>query len=311
MVVSILISSTKSYLAANFVLAAANTSIRISVLHFYITIFRSNKAFLTVAYAVIALVLAFFIGVVVSDVLTCRPLAKYWDPLQPGTCESPLRSLIALSSTNVATDLTIVLLPMPMVWGLQMATRRKVELTITFALGFLYVPLFMPLVLRYLEELTSFVHSVCVLTIIRLILSIQINLNDFTYGITKISIVTIPEPLLGIVVACLPLFPPALKKITGRGRKTNPETRNVLSSSMARLRLKRSKNSSFQRFDDSLALTDIENNKTHNSITGPSSDADAFDKDYNELRGVGSIKIKQDWEVRSDEAKHLEAKVQI
>lgn len=86
------------------------------------------------------LVVAFGIGIVVSDFLTCRPLSKYWDPLQSGICESPLGSLIALSGCNVAMDLTIVLLPMPMVWGLQMTTRRKIELTITFALGFLYVP---------------------------------------------------------------------------------------------------------------------------------------------------------------------------
>lgn len=91
-------------------------------------------------YAVMVLVIAFGIGIVVSDLLTCRPLAKYWDPLRSGVCESPLGSLIAISGCNVAMDLTIVLLPMPMVWGLQMTTRRKIELTITFALGFLYVP---------------------------------------------------------------------------------------------------------------------------------------------------------------------------
>ena len=136
-VASTLTLAFKAYLAADIVWAGANTSVRISVLHFYMTIFRSNRAFLTVAYAIFALVVAFGIGIVISDVLTCRPLAKYWDPLQPGVCENPLASLIALSSCNVIADLTIVFLPIPMVWGLQIATRRKIELSITFALGFL------------------------------------------------------------------------------------------------------------------------------------------------------------------------------
>ncbi len=119
--------------------AAANTSIKISIVDFYIKIFRSNKAFLTVAYAVIALVLAFGFAVVVSDFLTCRPLSKAWDPVQPGVCENTTETLIALSSCNMAVDLIIILLPMPMVWGLQMATKRKIEITIIFSLGFLYV----------------------------------------------------------------------------------------------------------------------------------------------------------------------------
>ena len=83
---------------------------------------------------------AFGVAVIIGDVLTCRPLSKAWDRLQPGVCENAMQSLIALSSFNMATDLIIILLPMPMVWRLQMATRKKIELTITFALGFMYMP---------------------------------------------------------------------------------------------------------------------------------------------------------------------------
>lgn len=281
----------KAYLAADVMWAAANTSIRVSIVHFYITLFRSNKKFLRAAYAILILVIAFGVGIVISNFLTCRPLAKYWDPLLPGVCENLLGSIIALSSCNVAMDLTIVLLPMPMVWGLQMATRRKLELTIIFALGFV----------------------VCAITIIRLVLSIHLNLDDFTYSIAKIGIVTTLEPLLGIIIACLPFFPPALKKMSGH-MKTKPEIRNVLSSAMARLRSKRSEHSNFQRFDDSYALTDLENNNTHNHITGISSEPDSLDRDYRELAGAkappqSATKVDVGWEVRSDEAGNLGEKL--
>ena len=92
-----------------------------------------------------AFVSAFGVAVIISDVLTCRPLSKAWNPLQPGVCENTLQSLIALSSCNMALDLIIILLPMPMVWRLQMATRRKIELTIIFALGFMCAPPYTPL----------------------------------------------------------------------------------------------------------------------------------------------------------------------
>ena len=129
----------QAYIALDAVWAAANTSIKVSIVYFYVTIFRSNKAFIRVAYAVIALILAFGVAVIPSDFLTCRPLSKAWNPLQPGVCQNPTQSLIALSSCNMAIDLIIIILPVPMVWGLQMSTWRKLKLTIIFALGSLYV----------------------------------------------------------------------------------------------------------------------------------------------------------------------------
>lgn len=152
-----------------------------------------------------------------------------------------------------------------------------------------------------------YVRSVCAITIIRLVLSINLNLEDFTYSLAKIGIVTILEPLLGIIIACLPLFPPALKKIGGH-MKTDPGTPNVLSSAMARLRSKRSENSTFQRVDDSYPLTELENNTTtHNCITGKSSKQDSLDRDYRGLAGAiappeSAIMVDVGWEVRSNKA---------
>ena len=145
-------------------------------------------------------------------------------------------------------------------------------------------------------------------------MSVQLNLEDFTYDITKISIVTILEPLLGIIIACLPLFPAALKKVTGHMKNASPETRNVLSSSMARVRLKRSKNSFFASYNDSVRLTDLEDNKTHTHITGPSSEPGSLVNGCSQFVAFetppqSSIKIIQDWEVRSDKARHPDAKL--
>ena len=150
----------QTYIALNAVWAAANTSIKVSIVHFYITIFRSNKTFLRVAYAVITLILAFGVAVIPGNFLFCRPLSKAWNPLQPGVCGNPTQSLIAFSSVNMAIDLIIIILPVPMVWGLQMATWRKVKLTIIFALGSLYVCICIPLCSSRLTSLsTEYVSS--------------------------------------------------------------------------------------------------------------------------------------------------------
>ena len=67
--------------------------------------------------------------------LICRPLAKNWNPLLPGTCGDSIKSVLATSIINVTIDLIIIILPMPVLWGLQMALKRKVQLSVIFGLG--------------------------------------------------------------------------------------------------------------------------------------------------------------------------------
>lgn len=158
------------------------------------------------------------------------------------------------------------------------------------------------------------VHSVCIITIIRLILSTQLQLDDYTYDISAISVVTIMEPLLGIIIACLPFFPPAIKKLAGQMKRTDSEKRNVLSSSMARLRLKRSKSSASPGFDDTFPLTNLEDKGIQNRITGPSRRLDYMSEGYGQFAEVripplSSIMVEQEWEVRSDKARNAEGKL--
>ena len=152
----------------------------------------------------------------------------------------------------------------------------------------------------------------CIITIIRLVLSIHLNLDDFTYEVLKLTIVTSLEPLLGIVIACLPFFPPVIRKIAAYYRNNKIKTRNVLSSSIARLRAKRS--SAFRSIDDSFPLPDLEEAKTQNHITGPSRKHDHDFGGYGQFAVAANypqsvIVVAQDWEVRSDEARHLAEKV--
>ena len=135
-----LIFFAQAWMASDALWAAANTSIKVSIVHFLITIFRSNWSFLKIAYAVVILVSAFGIALLLGDLLTCRPISKLWHPSRPGVCEKAFPYLIALSSCNMTIDLIIIILPMPMIWGIQMAVRRKIELTVIFALGSMYRP---------------------------------------------------------------------------------------------------------------------------------------------------------------------------
>ena len=126
----ILIFLAKTGIADDIVWAAATTSIKISIVHFYITVFRSNRTFLKIAYAVMALLSAFGVAVVIL-ILVFNLHFKARIPLEVGF-------YIAVSSGNMTIDMIVILLPMPIIWGLQMATRRKFKLTVVFALGCMY-----------------------------------------------------------------------------------------------------------------------------------------------------------------------------
>ena len=143
-------------------------------------------------------------------------------------------------------------------------------------------------------------------------------MDDYTDGIARIGIVTTLEPILGIIVACLPIFPPALKVVFGHVKRVSPETQNVISSSVAQLRLRRSKSSPFEKFDEYL-LTDIENQRIEQTISGPSNKSDFSGRGSGrpaelaegEIPPLNSITIRHDWEVRSESARNSKAHLQL
>lgn len=154
-------------------------------------------------------------------------------------------------------------------------------------------------------------HSVCAVTVICLFA--QLKDKDYVDNIPLVIIMSILEPLLGIIVACLPLFRPTIKKVASHMKGARSETPNVISSTMARLRLKRAKGSVIQRFDDSLLLTGLDDHRTQAHSTGPIGHVCSLEGDVTASGTRNSPQssntVKQDLEVRSGEAKSLELTV--
>ena len=107
-------------------------------------------------------------------------------------------------------------------------------------------------------------------TIIRVVIIAQLAVpltrteSDVFYHYARIVIVTDLEPLLGTIVACLPLFPPAFAK-TFRRKGQKPQ--NAFSDSIARLRGQALKPGPFRRLDDPYPLTTVDAKDKHHSTT--------------------------------------------
>lgn len=116
----------------------AVTVIRSSIIFLYIHLFP-KRLYQTICYGVLALNIAFLIGTILADCLICQPLSFRWDfTVRGGSCgdEASLNFFIAVF--NLIEDAIVVVLPMPIVWRLQMATGRKVGLSCIFGMGIAY-----------------------------------------------------------------------------------------------------------------------------------------------------------------------------
>lgn len=162
--------------------------------------------FLTVGY-VVSCYIAFLV--------CCRPVSYYWtqyvDPTG-GQCIFNLYPFyIGNAAANVTTDVIILLVPVPLVWKLQMRTTQKLLLCGIFMLGGLYVSL--SLVPRFILTMCS----VCVASIVRIYYMTFLGSSvDITWIMGDVFIWSSVEPCIGILCASLPTLQPLLRLVIAR-----------------------------------------------------------------------------------------------
>lgn len=112
----------------------ALVTVKLGILAFYYRIFV-HHLFRRVVLATAAFVLAWGIGITVTLFLACRPLATYWNPNVPGKCLVMVTFVYFTNISNLITDIWIFLMPIPMIWHLQLQTKKKMILSLIFCIG--------------------------------------------------------------------------------------------------------------------------------------------------------------------------------
>lgn len=112
----------------------AVTLIRASIIFLYIRIFCTTP-FRIACYGILAVNLTYFIATVLACSLICRPFAYNWDRSTHGTCGNQKSLDLFIGVFNLLMDIVTVVTPMPVLWGLQMPTERKVALSGIFSMG--------------------------------------------------------------------------------------------------------------------------------------------------------------------------------
>ncbi|KAJ9288391.1 hypothetical protein DTO021C3_3910 [Paecilomyces variotii] len=178
-----------------YVILYANTVpvVKYAVLLLYRRIFDLTWSLYICAF----LAFGYALSVSVTISVACKPSSFFWtqwvNPLSGGKCTVNLYQFYLWNAVgNLLTDVLILCLPIPIVWGLQMSVTKRLAVIGIFMLG----------------------GFVCVATIVRIYSITQLkDTVDITWAIGDAMIWSNVEPCIGIVSACLPTMRPALRQV--------------------------------------------------------------------------------------------------
>ncbi|KXH35952.1 hypothetical protein CSIM01_00666 [Colletotrichum simmondsii] len=140
-------------------------------------------------------------------IFQCRPLHVFWDvgPRTPGSCFSDsvvLGCTYTLAILNCLADWTFGVLPLLIVWSLQM--RLKTKLLVILLLGFASI-----------ASIATIVRAVAVPALL--------NQENFLRDTAYLAIWSNIEPGIGIAAACAPALSPLVRHILGKRQRRGYE----------------------------------------------------------------------------------------
>lgn len=113
--------------------------VKISILLLYLRLFSSQMRMRISTFVLLGIVVAYFLAFELSHLLGCQPIKKLTQPQLPGKCYSVPKHLISQSTVNVATDLLVLVLPIPTALRLHAPRRQRVAIIVIFSLAAVYV----------------------------------------------------------------------------------------------------------------------------------------------------------------------------
>jgi hypothetical protein len=81
------------------------------------------------------IVVAWWIAVVLVSLFSCDPINGFWDHNITSKCINTMHFFIGNEVPNIFTDIVILILPIRMIWRLNMSKDQKISLSFIFLLG--------------------------------------------------------------------------------------------------------------------------------------------------------------------------------
>ncbi|ESZ91059.1 hypothetical protein SBOR_8553 [Sclerotinia borealis F-4128] len=191
--------------------SASVTFPKLSMLGLYLRIFVGKRERIA-AYTTMGIVSASFIALILCALLQCAPLGYLWNKAghPGGHCFNTGVFWRYGSLPNLITDLAMLVLPLPCIWKLKLSQRDKIGLVFTFITG-----------------------SIGIITaIVRIAFFWNIDgQTDVTWAAVRLGEITIAEPGVYLIAACLPTYRSLFRFFKERtGLTTKGSTQNTWGS---------------------------------------------------------------------------------
>ncbi|KAL8953265.1 MAG: hypothetical protein Q9222_000870 [Ikaeria aurantiellina] len=169
----------KSIIANEILWTVTNLLIRTNALSFMARIlFPIQKLCL----ALLAFCVLQSLATILATCLICTPTAAAWNSSISGKCGSQMVAYVVLESIGAAIDLSILVMPLPTIWRLNMERRQKMVISALFSVGTL----------------------VLIITGLRISAMRFVTAPDFTFSSGYLGLLSELGALLGIICCCVP-----------------------------------------------------------------------------------------------------------
>ncbi|PYH87535.1 hypothetical protein BO71DRAFT_404585 [Aspergillus ellipticus CBS 707.79] len=162
-------------------------TIKLSILALLARIFATApRGFHICIYILAGWMILWAIALIFAYSFQCRPFSSQWD--LENYCSSSLKLEYSASILNAVHDVLIFCLPQRIIWGLHLAARKRLAVSISFFIGFV-ATLMGLLKIAYIQGAPGTVHK-----------------SDL-YAMAPALIFNAMEPLLASICSCLPAIP--------------------------------------------------------------------------------------------------------
>ncbi|KAK4149866.1 integral membrane protein [Chaetomidium leptoderma] len=183
--------TNKYFYMAQVTYKAAINLVKCCILLLYLRLFNVVRWFRYCCWALLTAVTMYCLASILVTIFQCRPILRAFDKDTPGTCIDTAKFWFANAGFSIATDVIILLLPMPLLWKLEAPNAQKYALMVVFTIG----------------VVTVIASCLRVTT-----LDLFATSPDNTYNIDNVMW-TIIEPNVALICACLPILRPLVARL--------------------------------------------------------------------------------------------------
>ncbi|KAF2799237.1 hypothetical protein K505DRAFT_266182 [Melanomma pulvis-pyrius CBS 109.77] len=160
-----------------------------AILLLYLRLFQIHRWVRLTTYALITFIWMWGIIESLVAIFQCKPVAFQWNKNLEGTCIDQIAYYRYVRVPNVVHDIVMLVLPMPVVWKMQIAVRQKLALICIFSLGSIG----------------------CIASFISMVLFFRLDaFSDNTWASVQLMSWTLAEPGVIFICACLPALWPLM-----------------------------------------------------------------------------------------------------